>query len=156
MVAANAAVPLLTVTLTGNGTVASADKAISCGSKCILNYALGPVVNLTGKAGNNSGFTGWSGGCAGAALTCTTTINDAVGAGALFTANALAGGGGGGGAMQFTLQAGRSNSGNAVVLTATPPAGKTFVNWGGACSGTNNMCAPTVSGNLSVQATFTK
>jgi hypothetical protein len=64
MVAANAAVPLLTVTLTGNGTVASADKAISCGSKCISNYALGPVVNLTAKAGNNSGFTGWSGGCA--------------------------------------------------------------------------------------------
>jgi hypothetical protein len=103
------------VAITGSGAVASADKAISCGSKCVSNQALGTVVNLTARAGSNSTFTGWSGG-------------------------------GGGGTPQFTPSVGRSNAGSvtsdvagincgsncsakfnslaAVVLTATPPAGK--------------------------------
>ena len=37
MVAANVAVPSLTVVVTGNGTVASSDKVISCGSKCCID-----------------------------------------------------------------------------------------------------------------------
>ena len=48
------------------------------------------------------------------------------------------------------------DAGTNVTLTATPPAGKTFVNWSGACSGTANICAVTVNSNLSVQAIFSK
>ena len=96
------------------------------------------------------------------------------------------GGGGGGGTggttTQFTLSVGRSNpgtvigtptgtdralncgsacsakfnSGTAVSLTATPPAGKQFLSWGGACSGTVNTCTVTMSTNLSAQANFSK
>jgi hypothetical protein len=180
MVAANVNVPGLTVVLTGNGTVASSDKVISCGSKCASNYLAGTAVTLTAKAGNNSTFTGWTGGCAGAALTCTVTIADAVTVNALFTAVAAGGGGGGGGGgtAQFTISVGRSNSGTVtsdlagincgsacsakynagtiVTLTATPPAGKTFVGWSNACSGTANTCTLTVNSNLTAQANFSK
>ncbi len=102
------------------------------------------------------------------------------------TAGGGGGGGGGGGTTggttQFTLSVGRSNpgtviatpngvdralncgnacsakfnSGTAVALTATPPAGKQFVSWGGACSGTVNTCTVSVNANLSVQANFSK
>jgi hypothetical protein len=43
-----------------------------------------------------------------------------------------------------------------VVLTAIPPAGKTFAAWSGACAGTANVCAVTVNANLSVKANFNK
>jgi uncharacterized repeat protein (TIGR02543 family) len=182
MVAANVSVPGLTVTITGSGTVSSADKVISCGSHCAATYAAGTVVTLTAKAGSNSTFGGWTGACTGTSLTCTVTITDALTTNATFTAAPAGGGGGGGGGgsttTQFTLQIGRSNtgtvtsdvtgincgstcsakfnSGTVVTLTATPPAGKTFVSWGGACSGTQNTCAVTMSTNLSVQANFSK
>lgn len=110
-------------------------------------------------------------------LTCSVTISDAVNVNALFTANPPTGGGGGG-ATQFTLSIGRSNpgavtsdvasincgnacsakydAGTAVTLTATPPGGKTFVSWGGACSGASNICAMTISSNVTALATFSK
>lgn len=179
MVAANVAVPSLTVTLTGNGTVASSDKVITCGSKCVSTYALGTIVTLTAKAGSNSTFAGWTGGgCTGANLTCAVTVADAMTVNAQFTVNPAGDGGGGGTATQFTVLIGRGNtgtvtsdvagincgntcsakfnSGTVVTLTATPPAGKTFVNWSGACSGVNNTCALTVNANQSVQAVFSK
>jgi hypothetical protein len=43
-----------------------------------------------------------------------------------------------------------------VTLTAAPPDGKIFANWGGECSGTANTYTLTVSSNLSVQANFSK
>ena len=177
MTAANVAVPSLTVAITGNGNVSSADKAISCPSKCTAAYAQGSLTTVTAKAGSNSSFTNWTGACTGAALTCMVTVTDAVNAGAVFTANAPSGGGGGG-TTQFTVQVGRSNSGTVISdvaglncgsacsakydsgatlrLTATPLAGKAFVNWAGACTGTSNTCALTVNGNLSITAVFTK
>ena len=180
MAAANVAVPSLTVTTsgTGAGTVASSDSVISCGSKCSSNYTLGKVVTLTAKVGSNSTFTNWTGACSGTTLTCSVTVNDAVTVGAVFTASAGGGGGGGGGTTQFTLQVGRSNpgtvtsdvagiscgsacsakynAGTVVTLTAAPPVGKTFVSWGGACSGTNNTCVVTMNSNQSALANFSK
>jgi hypothetical protein len=94
------------------------------------------------------------------------------------------GGGGGGGttATQFTVSVGRSNPGTVIAspsgvdralncgsacsakfnagtvisLAATPPAGKSFVSWGGACAGTAPTCDLAVNANLSVQANFSK
>lgn len=181
MTAANVAVPSLTVAVTGSGSVSSSDKVISCGNKCVGTYSLGTVVTLTAKAGSNTTFTSWTGACSGSALSCAVSVNDVLTVGAIFTANAPAGGGGGGGGgstTQFTLSIGRSNTGTVtsdlagiscgntcsakynagtvVTLTATPPAGKTFVSWGGACSGTTSSCAVTLNGNVSVQANFSK
>ena len=190
MTAVNVTVPTLSVTLTGSGSVSSSDKIIACGNKCSSTYAIGAQVTLTAKPSSNWTFAGWTGACAGTALTCVATVNDSVIAAATFTAIPAGGGGatggggggatggGGGTATQFTVSIGRSNpgtvtsdvtgincgstcsakynSGTIVTLTATPPAGKTFVNWSGACVGTVNTCTLAVNSNESVQAVFSK
>jgi List-Bact-rpt repeat protein len=46
--------------------------------------------------------------------------------------------------------------GTTVTLTAIPPAGKTFANWSGACSGTAPTCSVSISKDTSVQANFNK
>jgi hypothetical protein len=46
--------------------------------------------------------------------------------------------------------------GTVVTVTATPPAGKTFASWGGACSGTAPTCSVTIAKDTSVQANFNK
>ena len=91
------------------------------------------------------------------------------------------GGGGGGSTSSFTLQVSHSNagtvtalpsgdkaiscgkdcsakyaSGTSVVLTAEAPAGKAFLGWGGACSGTALTCTVPMDANKSVQANFSK
>jgi len=190
-VAANVAVPGLTVTKVGaSGTVTGAGGAINCGNKCTAPLAQGSTVTILANPGNNL-FSGWSGACSGTQLNCVVTINDAMNVTATFAAPPAGGGGGGGGGggagggggtTQFTVSVGRSNpgtvtatpagtdrtldcgnacsakfnAGTAVTLTATPPAGKTFASWGGACSGTTPTCSVTVNSNLSVQANFNK
>jgi uncharacterized repeat protein (TIGR02543 family) len=46
--------------------------------------------------------------------------------------------------------------GSVVVLTATPPAGLTFLGWTGACSGTEATCSVTIAADTKVQANFSK
>lgn len=163
---------------TGGGNVDSADRRISCGSKCASPYAAGTAMTLTAKANSGSTFAGWTGACAGTG-TCTVTVNGAGNVGAVFNVQAPSGGGGGGGtATGFQLKVSVSNSGTvtsnvggincgtacqatyaagtAVTLTATPPAGKTFASWSGACTGTVPTCAVTVNATLSVKANFNK
>lgn len=158
----------LIVSRTGNGNVAGANGKISCGNACGVFATNGSVLSLTATPGG-SVFTGWSGACSGTALTCSVSINKQVTVGATFKS-------------QFTLSVGRSNpgtvtgspsgndrvldcggncsakftDGSAVTLTATPPAGKTFVNWAGACSGTQPTCVVTITRDTSVQAVFSK
>ena len=173
--------PSLTVTKAGSGSVSSADKKFSCGSKCSVTYATGTIVALTAQPASNSHFVGWGGACSGTALTCSVAVTDpGMAAVATFEGNAAAGGGGGGGGggSQFTLQVNKINLGTvtsdfagiacggscsaryaqstAVTLTATAPAGKSFVGWGGACSGTVPVCSLTIGANASVQAIFSK
>jgi hypothetical protein len=93
------------------------------------------------------------------------TVNGAVNVGANF-------------APTYTLSIGRSNpgtvtsdlpgiscgsacsakyaSGNVVTLTATPPAGKSFVGWSNGCSGAAPTCSVTLSRDTQVQASFSK
>ena len=63
--AGNINVPALTVSRSGNGQVTSADKTISCGTKCSALYALNASVTLTAAAASGSIFTGWGGACSG-------------------------------------------------------------------------------------------
>lgn len=44
--------------------------------------------------------------------------------------------------------------GTSLTLTATPPAGHVFVNWGGACAGTAPTCSLTITSNTQAQANF--
>jgi hypothetical protein len=176
----------LTITKSGSGggNVDSSDKVLSCGSKCTSPYNAGTAVSLTAKANSGSAFIGWTGACTGTG-SCTIAVNGAQSVGARFdtttttaTGGGSGGGGGGGASTSYTLKASVSNSGTVtsnvggincgvacsanytpgtvVTVTATPPAGKSFSGWSGACTGTNPTCDLTMSANLSVKATFSK
>lgn len=176
--AANLVVNALSVTLSGNGQVDSSDKVFSCGNKCYGVYNPGASVTLTAKPASGSAFSMWGGACAGNALTCTVLVNAESSVTANFVAAAGGGGGGGGGGSTSTLSVGRSNPGtvtsspagiacgstcsakyapgSAVSLTATPPAGQSFLGWSGGCSGTAPTCTITLNADVKVQASFSK
>lgn len=158
----------LIVSKAGNGTVNGAGGKISCGNACATFGTLGSSLTVTASP-SGTVFTGWSGACGGTQLSCTAVISGQTNVTATFKS-------------QYTLSIGRSNpgtvtgtpagndrvldcggncsakftDGTAVTLIATPPAGKTFVNWGGACSGTAPACTLTIIGDTSVQAVFGK
>lgn len=169
MAAANIAVPSLTVSTSGNGSVASGDKTINCGRVCTSTYDVGTVVTLTASPASGSVFGGWQGACQGLGLTCNVTVTNQQNASATFL-------------PQFSVSAATSNpgtviatpagndraincgkdcsakftSGTVIVFTATPPTGKQFLGWSGDCAGSGNVCALTVNKNLSVKASFSK
>jgi hypothetical protein len=165
MAAANVGVPSVTVAKTGNGSVSSADRNISCGNKCSASYSVGALVTLTASASSGSAFAGWGGACTGNQLTCSVNVNEALNVIANFV-------------PQFTLSLSRTGSGTVtgtpanldcgktcsakvaqgttVALTATPAAGARFLNWSGACSGTTATCNVRVTKDTQVQAIFTK
>lgn len=185
MTAANVQPDSVVVTKVGNGNVDSADKFISCGSKCAANYVAGTVVTLTAKAGSGATFTGWNGACAGTG-TCTVAANGIQNVGATFTAQSTGGGGGGGGATGgggtttnrtlsvktaggkalLTSNVGGINCGRtcsatvanntSVTLTATPEPGFQFVSWTGACASNQATCTLTVTASGTAQANFIK
>src|SRR5206468_6929356 len=72
-VAANVAVPSITVTKAGTGTVTASLKGFTCGSTCAQAVNAGTVVTLTEKPASNQVFAGWSGACTGTLATCTVT-----------------------------------------------------------------------------------
>jgi hypothetical protein len=167
MAAANVEVNAVVVTKSGNGSISSSDKLVSCGNKCAAAYNAGSAVTLTANPASGTLFTGWTGACSGNQLTCTATVNGQTNVGANF-------------ASQYTLSIGRSGSGTVtgtpsgndralncggncsakftdstvVTLNATPAAGYHFVNWSGACSGTTPSCTVTITRDTSVQAVF--
>ena len=174
MTAANVAVPSVIVAKVGNGNVTSSDKTISCGSGCTGYYTQGTAVTLTASPASGTVFSGWSGACSGNLLSCSVTVNDPLTVGATFT-------------QLFALSVGRSNpgtvtgspmgadraldcgsncsakfpNGTTVVLTATPPAGKQFVNWTGSGAGACSLspvptCSVVISKDTSIQANFSK
>ncbi|MFN7922714.1 MAG: hypothetical protein U0Q16_21595 [Bryobacteraceae bacterium] len=166
--AVNVTPDVLSVVRTGGGGVNGTDNKLSCGNSCSVFAPKGSALSFAANPGGLV-FTGWSGACSGTQLNCTATVNGPTTLGASFKA-------------QYTLSVGRSNpgtitasptgndraldcggacsakftEGTVVTLTAIPPAGKSFVNWAGACSGTSPVCTLTITGNTSAQAVFSK
>ncbi len=62
---------------TGTGTVGSDPAGIDCGAGCSHEFEEGEKVTLTATADAHNKFTGWSGACSGAAVTCQVTIGAA-------------------------------------------------------------------------------
>lgn len=112
--AANVAVPSVTITKIGTGTISGSVKGFTCGSTCATAVPAGTVVTLTQKPASNWVFAGWTGACTGTAATCTLTVNDALQTTATFAAATSGGGGtatGGGGGGGGTSTGGGGGSG---------------------------------------------
>ena len=165
----------LTVSVTGNGTVAG--NGIGCtsagGSGCTATVDANASVTLTATAGSGAGFTAWGGACSGSNTSCTFTMTGDKTVTAAFTGT----GAGGGGTTTFPLTVsvtgtghvtgggidcgdGKTTcsvdlaSGTTVTLTAAASGDADFKGWGGACSGTNKNCTVTMTAARSVTATF--
>jgi hypothetical protein len=182
--AANLVVNALTVAVSGAGSVSSTDRVFSCPSKCYGVYTPGTTVVLTAKASSGATFIAWGGSCVGNGPSCTVALDQEKAVTAQFSTPVAGGGGGGGGGggaggggtTRFVLSVNRSNagtvtsspagiscgttcsakfdSGTTVSLTATPPAGATFLGWGGGCAGVAPVCSVSLSKDTAVQANF--
>ena len=165
----------LTVTKagTGGGTVTSTPAGINCGAACSADFADGTVVTLTPTPASGSSFTSWSGDCSGSG-SCVVTMNQARNVTATFAPLPPGGGGGGGGPASRTLDVSVSGAGRVtgpgidcppdcsepiaegtkITLTAVPDQGNSLESWGGACSGSADICEVTMDVARQVTATF--
>jgi uncharacterized repeat protein (TIGR02543 family) len=79
--------PVLSVTISGSGTVVSAGILDCLLSSCNASIDLGTNVTLTATAKAGSVFSGWGGACTGLTSTCTVTLDKAKSVTANFTAS---------------------------------------------------------------------
>jgi hypothetical protein len=156
---------MLFVAKSGDGTVTG--PGINCGGDCSERHTIGSAVTLNAAPAPGSSFAGWSGGGCGGTGSCRVTITTApitvtaTFAGPLGLTVVRAGTGSGtvtsspGGIACAPTCSAPFAPGTSVTLTAAPAAGSTFAGWsGGGCSGTG-PCAVTISGPVTVTATFT-
>jgi phospholipase C len=157
-----ASAPQLTVSVSGNGTVASQPAGINCPSTCSANFSAGTAVTLTASPGAGYSFSGFGGACSG--MSCQLVIQGQQSVSATFTPAAaqltvsLSGNG------TVTSQPAGINcsstcsasfsAGTTVTLTATPGAGYTFSGFGGACSGMSCQLTLASGQNAMVSAMF--
>jgi phospholipase C len=159
--------PVLTVALSGTGSVASNPPGITCGQTCSASFDLGTSVTLTATAAANSSFVGWTGGGCSGTSPCTVKLSASQQVTATFNITqsapvltvTLAGTGmvtsSPSGINCGTTCSASFSAGTQVTLTATAGANSTFAGWnGGGCSGTNPTCVVKLSANETVTATF--
>jgi hypothetical protein len=77
--------PLLSVLVSGTGTVTSSPAGISCGTTCSATFSSGQSVTLTATPAAGWRFQGWSGACTGT-TTCTVAMSTARNVTATFVA----------------------------------------------------------------------
>ncbi|MGB0496459.1 MAG: InlB B-repeat-containing protein, partial [Kangiellaceae bacterium] len=156
---------LLTVSLSGDGSVTSTPVGINCGSDCSENYEENTQVDLVATASSGYVFSAWSGACSGAG-SCSISMNSTKNVTAIFEEEVL---------EQYELDVVVSGAGNVISspsgidcgsdcsqtydegtlisLTATADDGFKFSQWSGACSGTTT-CEVTIDSAKSVSAEF--
>jgi uncharacterized repeat protein (TIGR02543 family) len=164
---------VLSVAISGNGSVTGGSGAINCGGGatiCAANFASGATVSLVASPASGATFLGWTGACGGTATTCTVAMNQSKNVTATFSGGtggtgftltvSVAGNGtvtGTGincGAGATTCTSPNHAAGSTMTLTATPAAGATFTGWSGACSGTATNCTVTFDASKTVTASF--
>jgi hypothetical protein len=78
---------MLSVTLSGNGTVTSSPSGINCGATCAASFATGTQIALSAASASGSTFAGWSGGGCSGTGPCTLTLGADTTVPASFVAN---------------------------------------------------------------------
>ncbi len=153
----------LTISKEGNGSGSVTGEG--CGNDCNEEYDENTEVTLTATPAADSSFAGWSGACSGTETTCQVSMTQAQNVTASFnliliyelTVN-LAGSGGTGSVTGEGVDCGEDCSeqyteNTEVSLTAIPAANSTFVEWSGACSGTD-ICQIAMTQDQEVTASF--
>jgi Pro-kumamolisin, activation domain/Divergent InlB B-repeat domain len=152
----------LTVSLNGNGLVASTDGLINCPGMCSHSYAGQTEVMLNATPTPGWAFSGWSGACSGTG-SCQVTMTQNANVTASFyqlpvTLTVSVSGSGSVSSTDGFIQCPGTCShtydpNTPVTLNAAPASGWTFAGWSGACSGTG-QCNLTMLGNYGVSAYF--
>jgi len=140
----------------GRGTVTSNPGGTS--------FDQGTVVTLTATPDAGFAFTGWTGACAGTALTCTVTINGDTAVTANFSGIVappapatykLVMKTNGTGTASSNPSGTSFTAGTSVTVTAVPGAGATWNGWtGGTCSGLSLSCTVTMTADTTLTANF--
>src|SRR5262249_62358560 len=135
---------------------------INCGAACSVPYLDGTTVTLIATPGSLAAFGGWSG-CDGiSGANCTVTLTSARTVSVTFVpefALKITTSGNGsvtsspGGLASCGAGCSIYLDGTLVTLTAVPGFGQQLQAWSGACFG-NTSCAPLMTANQSVTATF--
>ncbi len=155
---------VLSVYVSGTGTVTSSDGVVNCNSSCSYNYPSGTTVTLTATPGSGATFSNWYGCDSVQGNVCTITMNSQRYASAIFTvADVLTVSKIGNGTVTSSdgfINCGATCShgysyGATVTLTATPGSNSTFTSWSGCDSVQGNVCTVTMYYQRSVTATFT-
>ncbi|KJU85855.1 protein containing DUF1566 [Candidatus Magnetobacterium bavaricum] len=156
----------------------------TCTANYTPSAATTVTLTAKATADTDSSFTGWSGDCSGTASTCTVTMSAARSVKATFSGSSTptptptptstpnptqytltvnkAGAGSGTIATSTGSLTWSGNTGTAayapnssVTLTATPGMSSTFDNWSGCDTTSANQCTVQMTGNKTVEVTFT-
>jgi hypothetical protein len=142
--------PILTVSVTGNGTVAvSPDQP---------DYAPGDVVQLTATPGPGASFLGWSGDLTGSANPASITMNTSHAVTAAFVSIqhrlTLTIAGTGAGTVTRAPNRATYDEGSTVTLTAVPAFGSVFTGWSGDLTSEVNPLDVVMATDVALTVTF--
>ena len=161
--------PSYEITLTGNTTLvahfrintysmsASGVNGSVAKSPNLATFDYGEVVVLTATADANYSFTSWGGDASGSVNPLSVTMDGNKNITANFTHNTTYTftASGENGTVSWLPKLDSYNSGDIVVLTASPSVGYTFSSWSGDASGSVNPLNVTMDGNKNITANFT-
>ncbi len=155
----------LSVSISGNGSVASTDGSINCPGTCSQTYQADTQQTLNAWAASGWAFTGWSGGgCSGTGQCNVTMTQDQTVTASflpLYTLNVTTSGNGSvqssDGFINCPGVCSHVYVGNTpVTLNSEPAQGWSLNSWSGPCTGNAPTCTFSISSDTSVGATFTQ
>ncbi len=166
----------VTIQLSGNGSVATADNSVSCtpatatAGACTVLVASGTALVLTATPGSDSDFKTWSGCTTTSGTTCMlSAVTAPATLGATFAIKnasfVISRQGNGSGTVTATWQGGSIScgttcsanipQGTAVTVVGTPASSESTLAFSGLCSGGGTCMLTVPSGGTTVVATFT-
>lgn len=164
---------LLTVDVSGAGSVVSKPAGIDCPRECSASFAPGRKVQLYATAIKGSSLAGWRGGrCTGSTQRrCDVTMNGPQSVSARFTGDPVppgesatltiepSGDGSGtvtgAGGLRCPPDCGATfERGTTVQLEATADEGSRLTGWGDACDGADETCEVSLAADLTVEPVF--